>query len=384
MLHIEVNNRSVKCRHCQEKIVKDGLKIFIIKSSKKDFYHPTCFFRWLQESGSDLDIPNVNVFTGIEGLDQSQNQRLNDLFAEYNRNKTVQNIGGCSQSASNFSAQDPFIKGSVLNTSSIIKSQDMGNIVNSCGLIPSPSQTSISQPTAIIRNSSISSSVSKGSSVTINHAPHISVISDDDCDAPSTSKRGLETLTANLTSTPKRQRINQEETKDETLCSICLDPPVHPVKLPCNHVYCYLCAKGLVFCDSMQASPQCSLCRQNFHPSHLESSIVLKEASATVNDTPPIDVDALDTDQDIWQWFYQGNKGWWRFEERQHDDIEQSYLQGAQSTELLICGRLYTIDFVRMEQFPKNYPGRKRQIKRDLRSSSSKGVAGLVKSSSRN
>jgi len=97
-----------------------------------------------------LDIPNVNVFTGIEGLDQSQNQRLNDLFAEYNRNKTVQNIGGCSQSASNFSAQDPFIKGSVLNTSSIIKSQDMGNIVNSCGLIPSPSQTSISQPTAII------------------------------------------------------------------------------------------------------------------------------------------------------------------------------------------------------------------------------------------
>ena len=46
--------------------------------------------------------------------------------------------------------------------SSIIKSQDMGNIVNSCGLIPSPSQTSISQPTAIIRNSSISSSVSKG------------------------------------------------------------------------------------------------------------------------------------------------------------------------------------------------------------------------------
>ncbi len=28
---------------------------------------------------------------------------------------------------------------------------------------------------------------------------------------------------------------------------------------------------------SMQASPQCSLCRQNFHPSHLESSIVLKE-----------------------------------------------------------------------------------------------------------
>ena len=28
---------------------------------------------------------------------------------------------------------------------------------------------------------------------------------------------------------------------------------------------------------------------------------------------------------------HQGNKGWWRFEERQHDDIEQSYLQGIYS-----------------------------------------------------
>ena len=32
-----------------------------------------------------------------------------------------------------------------------------------------------------------------------------------------------------------------------------------------------------------------------------------QEASATVNDTPPIGVDALDADQDIWQWFYQEN-----------------------------------------------------------------------------
>ena len=26
-------------------------------------------------------------------------------------------------------------------------------------------------------------------------------------------------------------------------CSVCLDPPVHPVTLPCGHVFCYLCAK---------------------------------------------------------------------------------------------------------------------------------------------
>ena len=26
-------------------------------------------------------------------------------------------------------------------------------------------------------------------------------------------------------------------------CSVCLDPPVHPVTLPCGHVFCFLCAK---------------------------------------------------------------------------------------------------------------------------------------------
>ena len=26
-------------------------------------------------------------------------------------------------------------------------------------------------------------------------------------------------------------------------CSVCLDPPLHPVTLPCGHVFCYLCAK---------------------------------------------------------------------------------------------------------------------------------------------
>ena len=26
-------------------------------------------------------------------------------------------------------------------------------------------------------------------------------------------------------------------------CSVCLDPPLHPVTLPCGHVFCFLCAK---------------------------------------------------------------------------------------------------------------------------------------------
>ena len=26
-------------------------------------------------------------------------------------------------------------------------------------------------------------------------------------------------------------------------CPVCLDPPLHPVTLPCGHIFCFLCAK---------------------------------------------------------------------------------------------------------------------------------------------
>ena len=27
-------------------------------------------------------------------------------------------------------------------------------------------------------------------------------------------------------------------------CPVCLDPPLHPVTLPCGHIFCFLCAKA--------------------------------------------------------------------------------------------------------------------------------------------
>ena len=45
--------------------------------------------------------------------------------------------------------------------------------------------------------------------------------------------------------------------------------------------------------------------------------------------------------------------------------------------ETLICGQLYVIDLVRMEQYQKNFPTRRRKIKRDLKTCDSKGIAGL-------
>ena len=42
------------------------------------------------------------------------------------------------------------------------------------------------------------------------------------------------------------------------VCAVCLDDPVHPVTLPCTHVFCFLCCKGL----TEGGNNECSLCRQ--------------------------------------------------------------------------------------------------------------------------
>jgi len=160
----------------------------------------------------------------------------------------------------------------------------------------------------------------------------------------------------------------QERTGEE--CSVCLDPPVHPVTLPCNHTFCYLCAKGLG-----SGTALCSLCRRPIPRGFLESAEVLHKASQELNDTPPVEAQAL------WQWFYEGRNGWWRFESRNNEELEESFQEGRGKVETLICGQLYVIDLVAMEQFQKSMPQRKRRIKRDLKTAQCKGVAGLGKRS---
>lgn len=70
--------------------------------------------------------------------------------------------------------------------------------------------------------------------------------------------------------------------------------------------------------------------------------------------------------------------GWWQYEERMSEDLEQMYNMGEQIFETLICGTLYVIDFQLLIQYSKNHPGRKRRIKRELVSNiTSKGIAGI-------
>lgn len=57
--------------------------------------------------------------------------------------------------------------------------------------------------------------------------------------------------------------------------------------------------------------------------------------------------------------------------------MESAYQKGERCCELLIAGFLYIADFDAMLQYRRNDPCRRRRIKRDLATISSKGVAGL-------
>ena len=104
----------------------------------------------------------------------------------------------------------------------------------------------------------------------------------------------------------------------------------------------------------------CSLCRRPIPFGYLESAevlskvrstigqltqstfIVTKQASQELSDTPPLDV----VDQQ-WQWFYEGRliiifsciriflnhttrNGWWRFESRNNEELEEAFSRGQQ------------------------------------------------------
>ena len=137
---------------------------------------------------------------------------------------------------------------------------------------------------------------------------------------------------------------------------------MHPVKLPCAHIFCFLCVKGVAI-----QSKRCALCRTEIPPEYFNNPILvtqddlLKDASF----------------EDGSWWFYEGRNGWWKYDERTSIEIEERYKQGTKSFELLIAGFLYVLDLDNMVQYRRNDPFRRRRVKRDLISIPKKGVAGL-------
>ena len=225
------------------------------------------------------------------------------------------------------------------------------------------------------------------------------------------------------------------ESTDEALvleCPVCLQTCVHPVQLPCNHIFCFLCVKGVL----ANQRRRCALCRKDIPPEFLDNpKLVTKPgttvlgaatvavgaaaapaateeqtvAAATAAETtvPIADLAALSLNSSTdaaeetstsevaldatvdssastaasedggFQWFYEGFHGWWQYDERTSGELEDAHRRGNRKLELLIAGFIYVIDFENMWQYRRNDPSKRRRIKRDLSSISKKGIAGI-------
>uniref|UniRef100_UPI0037E90E54 E3 ubiquitin-protein ligase rnf146-like n=1 Tax=Semicossyphus pulcher TaxID=241346 RepID=UPI0037E90E54 len=156
-------------------------------------------------------------------------------------------------------------------------------------------------------------------------------------------------------------------------CAICLQSCIHPVRLPCCHVFCFLCVKGASW-----HSKRCALCRQEIPEDFLERPVLLspeelKAAAAGVSRS----VGTGGGSGGDFAWYYEGRNGWWQYDERTSRELEEAFSKGRKSTEMLIAGFLYVADLENMVQYRRNEHGRRRKIKRDVVDIPKKGVAGL-------
>ncbi|CAM5132665.1 unnamed protein product [Natator depressus] len=145
-------------------------------------------------------------------------------------------------------------------------------------------------------------------------------------------------------------------------CAICLQTCVHPVSLPCKHVFCYLCVKGASWLGK-----RCALCRQEIPEDFLDKPTLLS----------PEELKVASRGNGEYAWYYEGRNGWWQYDERTSRELEDAFSKGKKSTEMLIAGFLYVADLENMVQYRRNEHGRRRKIKRDIIDIPKKGVAGL-------
>ncbi|XP_061563133.1 E3 ubiquitin-protein ligase rnf146-like [Cololabis saira] len=153
-------------------------------------------------------------------------------------------------------------------------------------------------------------------------------------------------------------------------CAICLQRCIHPVRLPCCHVFCFLCVKGASW-----HSKRCALCRHEIPEDFLERPVLLspEELKAAASGLSQ----SGSGSRGDYAWYYEGRNGWWQYDERTSAELEEAFTKGTKSTEMLIAGFLYVADLENMVQYRRNEHGRRRKIKRDVVDIPKKGVAGL-------
>jgi len=320
--------RAVTCRQCKQQVNRGELRINRI--GKQGAYHAKCIFDGLYAGSyrDESDIVGPSDIMGWTDLGPEAQDIVKKYIDDYNLKKSNRNPANVNASTSSDLENNPLSND---RNHGVKRSRDSSQIIV------------------------LSDSESEG-------------------DHPSPKKCAVQPIQdRELPNLLEGVEIPEGPPRTYDECSVCLDPPVHPITLPCSHIFCFLCAKGLTRQDGLMAS--CSLCRQTIPYGFLESGDVLSKVSSNLEDSLPLNEESVEN----WQWFYEGRNGWWKFEERNNEELEMTYSSGKSFLETMICGKLYVLNFGTMQQYQKDFPTRKRKIKRDLKSSFCKGVAGLFK-----
>lgn len=83
-----------------------------------------------------------------------------------------------------------------------------------------------------------------------------------------------------------------EESKTEPIdCPVCLGTAVFPTRIPCGHIFCFLCVKG-----AARQRNKCPLCRQEIPIDFDKNPAVLER-------------EEIESFEDGFQWFYEGKNG---------------------------------------------------------------------------
>ncbi|XP_044313942.1 E3 ubiquitin-protein ligase rnf146 isoform X6 [Drosophila rhopaloa] len=146
-------------------------------------------------------------------------------------------------------------------------------------------------------------------------------------------------------------------------CPICLQTCIHPARLPCGHIFCFLCVKGVAY-----KNPRCAMCRREIPAEFLDHPQLVNGIE---------DICTTRATEDGYQWYYEGRNGWWQYDDRTSQDIEEAFKKGDKSCTILVAGYVYIVDLEQLVQQRQNEPTRCRRVKRDLATIPKKGVAGL-------
>ena len=140
-------------------------------------------------------------------------------------------------------------------------------------------------------------------------------------------------------------------------------------------MFCFLCIKG-----SLNQKNECALCRSKIDENYLQNPKLYKENEKNKKRLSKKSDETVTQEQQEYAWFYKGNQGWWKYDDRTAMEIEQQFTKKILKFNILIAGNMYEIDLVNNQQSRTDNPSRKREIKRDLIDSleSIKGVAGIL------